>query len=107
MLNFFSLGKSSNKHQTQTNGNNNARSAFKSSPEKKNGVMEEEESEDTDGSDERLSEDENFVNNFMNVRKTKLVDPGPSFNRVFAPTVDVSVSVLVIFITQCHDSLSC
>nr|XP_022313830.1 zinc finger CCCH domain-containing protein 7A-like isoform X2 [Crassostrea virginica] len=30
---------------------------------------------------------------FMNVRKTKLVDPGPSFNRVFAPRVDVSEPV--------------
>ncbi|XP_022318175.2 3'-5' exoribonuclease HELZ2-like isoform X3 [Crassostrea virginica] len=86
-------GKSNNKHQTQANGNHNAKSVFKSSPEIKNGVVEEEESEDTDGSDERLSEDENFVNNFMNVRKTKLVDRGPSFNRVFAPTVDVSEPV--------------
>lgn len=87
----------SNKQRAQTNGtsnNNNTKVAVKPAQEIKNGDMESSgaESGDTDGTDDRLSEDETFVNNFMSIRNTTLGNPGHTFMHNFAPTVDISVS---------------
>lgn len=87
----------SNKQRAQINGtsnNNNAKVAVKPAQELKNGDMESSgaESDDTEGTDDRLSEDENFVNNFMSIRNTTLGNPGHNFMHNFAPTVDISVS---------------
>lgn len=92
----------SNKQRAQTNGtsnNNNARVAVKPAQEIKNGGMESSgaESDDTEGTDDRLSEDENFVNNLMSIRNATLGNPGHTFMHNFAPTVDISVSLKFFF----------
>lgn len=92
----FSVGKSNTK-QVKVNGNSskNTKGTEKPSHEIGNGAVESEgaESDDTEGTDDRLSEDENFVNNFMSVRNTKLGITGQNFHLKFPATVDVSVSV--------------
>jgi hypothetical protein len=92
----FTEGKTNTK-QVKVNGNSNrnAKGPEKPVQEIGNGTVEseEEESDDTEGTDDRLSEDENFVNNFLNVRNTKLGTTGQNFHLKFPPMVDVSVSV--------------
>lgn len=47
---------------------------------------------DTDGTDDRFSEDENFVNNFMSIRNIILGNSGYIFMYNFVLIVDIFVS---------------
>lgn len=47
---------------------------------------------DTDGIDDRFSEDENFVNNFMSIRNIILGNSGYIFMYNFVLIVDIFVS---------------